>query len=99
VAAIAALQAQRRRVLEYRLRCPAPWPAHDLVFCDELGQPLVGRRLERLFKQPIRQAGLPSTFMPHALRHSTGTYLTAMGVPDRVVMEILGHSNPEMTRC
>jgi integrase len=123
-AGIAALSAQRKRVLEYRLRCPADWPEHDLVFCDELGEPLVGRRVERVFKQHLERAGLLSILRrcrtcgrawhtsadavctkptpldptPHSLRHSTGTYLTARGVPDRVVMEILGHSNMDMTR-
>ncbi len=60
-AAIEALQAQRRRVLEYRVRCPVDWPEHDLVFCDELGQPIVGRRVERVFKQHLKRAGLLET--------------------------------------
>jgi hypothetical protein len=36
-------------------------------------------------------------FTPHTLRHSTATYLIAVGVPDRVVMEILGHSSLAVT--
>jgi site-specific recombinase XerD len=95
--AIAALQAQRKRTLEYRLRCPVEWPEHDLVFCDELGSPIVGRRVERVFKQHLRQAGLPTELTPHSLRHSCGTWLTAQRVPDRVVMGILGHASTVMT--
>jgi site-specific recombinase XerD len=34
---------------------------------------------------------------PHDLRHSTATYLLAAGVPARVVMELLGHSQISMT--
>jgi site-specific recombinase XerD len=35
---------------------------------------------------------------PHTLRHSAASYLLAAGVPDRVVMEILGHSTLAMTQ-
>jgi integrase len=52
----------------------------------------VARSLEFL----LRRAGLPR-FTPRALRHSTVTYLLAAGVPDRVVMDILGHSSITMT--
>jgi site-specific recombinase XerD len=47
-------------------------------------------------EQLLATAGLPR-LAPHALRHSTATYLLAAGVPDRVVMEILGHSSIAMT--
>jgi integrase len=57
-AAVAALHVQRKRTLGYRLRCPVDWPEHDLVFCDELGRPIVGRRVERVFKQHLERAGL-----------------------------------------
>jgi integrase len=56
--AIVAIQAQRKRTLEYRLRCPVDWPEHSLVFCDGLGQPIVGRRVERVFGQHLKRAGL-----------------------------------------
>jgi site-specific recombinase XerD len=70
-------------------------PISDLVFCDRLGQPLVGRRVERVFKQLLVKAGLPTSFTPHSL--STATFLLSGGVPDRVVMQILGHSSISMT--
>jgi len=95
--AVAALQAQRTRTLEYRLRCPVDWPPEDLVFCDELGRPIVGRRVERIFKRHLKEAGLPTELTPHSLRHSCGTWLTAQRVPDRVIMAVLGHSSPVMT--
>jgi|SRR5579884_3776580 len=96
-AAVAALHAQRARVLEYRLRGAGAWAEHDFVFPDQLGQPLVGRRVERVYKQILGRAGLPTTLTPHSLRHSTATYLMAMGVPPRVIMEIMGHSSLAMT--
>lgn len=96
-AAVAAFEAQHTRTLEYRRRCPVDWPEYDLVFCDELGQPIVGRRVERIFKRHLQLAGLPTNLTPHALRHSCGTWLTAQRVPDRVIMGVLGHSSPTMT--
>jgi integrase len=97
-AAVASLRAQRGTVLEAKLQSHGGWEDLDLVFPNELGNFLNSRRVERAFKQLVIKAGLPPTFTPHALRHSTGTYLTAKGVPDRVVMEMLGHSSLEMTR-
>jgi integrase len=97
-AAIAALHAQRARVLQYKLVAGSAWQDQDLVFPDYIGRFLVSRRVDRVFKSLLGQAGLATTFTPHSLRHSTGTYLTARGVPDRVVMEMLGHSSLEMTR-
>jgi integrase len=49
--------------------------------------------------QPNAECSKPKAMdpTPHSLRHSTGTYLTAAGVPDRVIMAILGHSSPRMT--
>lgn len=96
--AVAALHAQRARVLQYKLVAGAAWQDQDLIFSDQLGRFLVSRRVDRVFKSLLLQAGLPTTFTPHSLRHSTGTYLTARGVPDRLVMEMLGHSSLKMTR-
>jgi integrase len=84
-------------VLEYRLRVASGWQANDLVFCDELAASIAGRRVERVFKQLVGRAGLPTTFTPHSLRHSTATYLMAMGVPPRVIMEVMGDSSLAMT--
>ena len=40
---------------------------------------------------------METDFTPHSLRHSTATYLSAMGMPPRVIMEIMGHSSLAMT--
>ena len=41
-------------------------------------------------------AGLP-TLPFHSLRHSAATILLVQGVPPRVVMEVLGHSDVRLT--
>jgi len=94
--AVASLRAQHARLLEARLQSLGAWQKNDLVFPDETGRPLVSRRVARCLEQLLSAADLPR-FTPHSLRHSTATYLLAAGVPDRVVMEILGHSSITMT--
>jgi len=95
--AVIALRAQRARQLEERLASPY-WEDHDLVFTNEVGQPLRQRSVHEEFKKLLGVAGLLSSHRPHDLRHSMATYLTAAGVPPRVVMEIMGHSTMAMTQ-
>jgi integrase len=49
-----------------------------------------------MFQQACRDAGVPVIRL-HALRHTCVTLLLNLGVPPRVVMEIVGHSTLEMT--
>ena len=90
--AVTALEAQKARIQSYPVRGVA-----DLVFADELGRPLVGRDVERKFKDVLKLAGLPVTLTPHCLRHSAATYLMAAGAPPKVIMELMGHSSLAMT--
>ena len=41
----------------------------------------------------IAEAGLPPDITFHTLRHSAATLLLSMGVPMKVIQEILGHSS------
>jgi integrase len=95
--AASALQAQKRRVAELRLRAGELWRDRDLVFPGELGEPLVARTVRDHFGRIARQAGITDA-TPHTLRHSTGTFLLAASVPDRIVQAILGHGSAAMTR-
>jgi len=52
--------------------------------------------LEKLFGKVLVEAGLPHRPF-HNLRHSTATLLLSMGVPLKVIQEILGHSNFAIT--
>jgi integrase len=94
---ITALRAQRARQLEER-RVALVWQANDLVFTNEIGEPIRQRTVHKAFKNLLLAAGLPSSHRPHDLRHSMATYLVAAGVHERVVMEILGHSTLAMTQ-
>src|SRR5450759_575525 len=86
---------QKRQVIE-RLTAGAHWDEHDLIFPTTTGTPLDARGLLRDFRQVLRKGKLPAIRF-HDLRHSCATMLLVQGVPARVVMEILGHSEISLT--
>src|SRR4051794_2814567 len=73
-----ALRAQRIKVKEMRLRAGALWTDNDLVFPDPLGDLLAYKHAAAQFARVCRQAGLEGHYTLHCLRHSAGTYLTAV---------------------
>ena len=83
-------QGQERRAAGRR------WENHDLVFASALGRPLDGTNMTHRFQKLLADAKLPRRRF-HDLRHSCATLLLAQGVPARVVMEILGHSQISVT--
>jgi integrase len=95
-AAAAALKLQRTRVLEARLAAGSRWREGDFVFPSSLGTPLGGRNVFREYQELLAAAGIPHKRF-HDLRHSTATFLLAAGVAERVVMEMLGHSQISLT--
>jgi integrase len=72
------------------------WNELDLVFTRPDGQPLDGTVVSHQFHKLLDHAGLPQRRF-HDLRHSCATLLLAQGVPARVVMEVLGHSQIGLT--
>ena len=92
----AALRAQRVRQLEDRLRVGDKWTDRDLVFTSSFGGPVERKGLHYRWKKAISAAGVPDGRF-HDLRHGCATFLVAQGVPDRAVMEILGHSSIKTT--
>ena len=96
VSLVPLLKAHRKRQLEARLVAGDRWKENGFVFSGLAGQPLEGTVLNRDVKRLLLAAGLPPVHF-HALRHSCATLLMAQGVPARVVMEILGHSDVRLT--
>jgi len=71
---------------------PRPLDATEPVL-PRYGHP---RALTRSFTRLATRLGLPNlTF--HDLRHDAASNLTMAGIPQRSVMEILGHRDPRMT--
>jgi integrase len=69
---------------------------HDLVFCSELGQPIVPNRLTEEFHGLRAAAGIRPGRL-HDLRHSSASHLLRAGVPVHIVAARLGHSSPVVT--
>jgi len=95
----AALREHRARQHQERLRLGPAWQGQtwgDLVFADEAGGPLAGFHVSRRFKTLLAVAGLPE-MRYHDLRHGAASLMAAQGVPARVAMEILGHSQISTT--
>jgi integrase len=66
------------------------------VFTTWKGTPLDGPKVNATVKRLMRAAGVPSLHF-HTLRHPCATFLLVQGVPPRVVMEVLGHSQISLT--
>jgi integrase len=94
--AAAALKRHRAFQAQQRLRAGDRWHNFDLVFASEVGTPMDGDNVVRMFKALCRRAGVPERRF-HDLRHTCATFLLGQGVPTRVVMEVLGHSQMSLT--
>ena len=68
----------------------------DLVFCREDGTYLSYENLRSAFKRTQRSAGLPRN-TPHGMRHSFASQLVMASAPLKVVQELLGHADINMT--
>jgi integrase len=72
------------------------WADPDLVFTTSIGTPIEPRNLSRHFEALRDSAGVRRVRF-HDLRHSCASLLFELGVPLRMVMEILGHSQISTT--
>lgn len=93
--------ALRRHRAAQQMEARVAGSAYDdrgLVFCDEIGRPLDGRRVTQSWFRPLlARAGLPRTVRFHDLRHSYASIALAQGVHPKVVQEALGHSTIAVT--
>lgn len=69
----------------------AKWKEKGLLFPTTVGSYISTENLSRHFKAVLERAALPLIRF-HDLRRSTATLLASMGVPARVTMEILRHT-------
>jgi integrase len=92
-----ALRAHRARQRRQRLASGSAWANHDLVFSDRRGEPLFGSHVtERQLKPLLRRLRLP-VIRFHDLRHTAATLLLTQGINPKVVSEMLGHGNVQLT--
>ncbi len=90
------LRAHWRNQQEERKLLGVEWKEHGLIFPSEVGTPLGPRNLNRMYYDVRNAAGLPGVRI-HDLRHSCGTCLGDLGVPEMVIAALLGHSGGSIT--
>ncbi|GGQ15753.1 hypothetical protein GCM10010249_38040 [Streptomyces roseolilacinus] len=90
------LRWQRLRQAMQRDAAGQQWQDSDYVFTTRTGRTVEPMNLSRSFQRIAEAAGLPRIRL-HDARHGCATLLFAAGVPARVVMEILGHSQIAVT--
>jgi len=93
---IEGLKSHRAAQLEERLQAGSEWQDHGLVFAQPNGKPIDPRADNRAWKALLLAAGVRDARL-HDARHTAATLLLLQGVDNRVVMEILGHSQLSMT--
>lgn len=92
----AMIRTHRAAQLAERLAAGGAWEDHGLVFCQVTGRPIDPRADHRAWHSLLGDAGVPR-YRLHDARHFAATLLLAQGVPARVAMELLGHSQISLT--
>ncbi len=93
---VALLRAHKANQGRERLAAGAVYEDAGFVICDAIGKPYHPDTLSAWFESAAKAAGQPRIRL-HDLRHTCATLLLADGVPPKVVSELLGHSNVNIT--
>lgn len=91
------LRVHRTEQLAERLRAGNRWEDGDLVFAQQNGRPLDKHSDWEAWRALLADADV-RTVRLHDARHSAATTLLALGVPVRVVADLLGHSQTRVTQ-
>jgi integrase len=91
-----ALRAHRAAQAAERIAAGSAWDDHNLVFCQENGRPLDPRSDHRAWRALLGEARVRPARL-HDARHTAASLLLQQGVPARVAMEVLGHSQISLT--
>jgi len=93
----ALLRRHKEQQNRQRLLAGPLWQNHDLVFANEVGNPVDPDNLiKRYFKPLLEKASLPNIRF-HDLRHTYATLMLERGVHVKVVAARLGHSREAFT--
>lgn len=90
------LKTHKKEQNENRLAVGQAYQDQDLVFCNELGQPLDPRAITRHFERLLKKAGLEKINF-HGLRHTFATLSLQEGTDPRTTQEALGHHKVAFT--
>jgi integrase len=95
-ALVQALKAHRAAQFAERMVAGSRWHDGDFVWCQANGRPIGAHADWDGWKALLKAAEVRDARL-HDARHTAATLLLAQGVDQRVVMEILGHSQISMT--
>src|SRR5579859_7327144 len=87
-----ALKSYRVAQEQARIKAGERWVERGIVFANSIGGFLSANILRQLFRDLLKNAGLPHMRV-HDLRHSSATILFAAGVQLKVVSKRLGHAS------
>lgn len=91
------LLAHRREARKWALRVGQAYEPSDLIWTSQVGTPLGHRNLLHMLHRACKRAGIRRISF-HTLRHSAGTIMLEAGIPERTIMDILGHRNVDVSR-
>ncbi|HEX6076273.1 MAG TPA: site-specific integrase, partial [Micromonosporaceae bacterium] len=91
-----ALRRHRAEQSRERLAAGSLREDHGLVFCQPNGRPIERKSDWREWRKVLTEAGVREVRL-HDARHSAATALLMLGVPVRVVADMLGHSQTRVT--
>jgi len=93
---VALLKAHKARQAAEQLAAGEAYEDEGWLFADELGKPYYPSSLSVWFEEERAKAKLPKIPL-HGTRHTAASLMLADRVPVRVVSEMLGHSDPNIT--
>jgi integrase len=93
---VQALRDHRRQQLLERVAAGSEWRDAGLVFAQPNGSPIDPKADYTAWRRLLTAAGVRSARL-HDARHTAATLLLQQGVPARVAMQILGHSQITLT--
>jgi integrase len=94
------LKEHRQEQLKQRLSLGRNWYDYDLVFTNEVGEPLSPSGYRFLWKKVLGKAGLPeerAKMRAYDARHTVATLLLLQRTPTKVVAARLGHASTSIT--
>jgi integrase len=91
------LRAHKLRQHQEQSLAGTRWKETGHVFTSTIGTPIDDRKILKEFNALAKAAGLPKQRF-HDLRHACCSLLRAQGVADKVIAEILGHSDIRLTQ-
>jgi integrase len=94
------LKEHRTSQLEQRMRLGRDWADYDLVFSNDVGEPMTPGEYYKLWRSVLDRAGLDEErkkMRPYDARHSVATLLLLQRTPTKVVSARFGHATTAIT--